>query len=233
TSPTTIAVLDQLSRSQAEVRILNIDGSTPPEQAPPILVNGRASGLVSSPNQTPYAVLPGGITDISGDGSQAFPNPQIPTGRLRHITYTGSCRSAPERVARRPRRWSARRVLDSARDLVLGSTCVGCGRPGRLLCDGCAAALDPAPFPAWPSPVPPGLRHPWTATTYDGTVRAMVLGHKEQRLLALARPLGDLLACAVGAAVADLAPEPAALLLVPVPSRPATLRQRGHDPTGS
>jgi hypothetical protein len=89
TSPTTIAVLDQLSRSQAEVRILNIDGSTPPEQAPPILVNGRASGLVSSPNQTPYAVLPGGITDISGDGSQAFPNPQIPTGRLRHITYTG------------------------------------------------------------------------------------------------------------------------------------------------
>jgi predicted amidophosphoribosyltransferase len=124
-------------------------------------------------------------------------------------------------------------VLDSARDLVLGSTCVGCGRPGRLLCRACGSSLDPAPFPAWPQPVPPGLRHPWAATPYDGTVRAMVLGHKEHRLLALARPLGDLLACAVSAAVADLAPEPAPLLLVPVPSRPATLRQRGHDPTGS
>src|SRR4029077_8111221 len=42
-----------------------------------------------------------------------------------------------------------------------------------------------------------------------------------------------LLACAVAAAVADLAPGPAPLLLVQVPSRPATLRQRGHDPTGS
>jgi predicted amidophosphoribosyltransferase len=124
-------------------------------------------------------------------------------------------------------------LLDPVRDLVLGSTCVGCSRPGRLLCAGCATSLDPAPFPAWPSPVPPGLRHPWAATTYDGTVRAMVLGHKEHRLLALARPLGDLLAYAVEAALADLAPDPAALLLVPVPSRPATLRQRGHDPTGS
>lgn len=124
-------------------------------------------------------------------------------------------------------------MLDAARDLVLGSTCVGCGRPGRLLCRPCASAIDPSPFPAWPQPVPPGLRHPWAATTYDGTVRAMVLGHKEHRLLALARPLGDLLAQAVAAAVDDLAPEPAPLLLVPVPSRPSTLRQRGHDSTGS
>jgi predicted amidophosphoribosyltransferase len=124
-------------------------------------------------------------------------------------------------------------VFDPVRDLLLGSTCVGCGRPGRLLCRPCLNALEPTPFPAWPQPVPPGLDHPWAATTYDGTVRAMVLGHKEHRLLALARPLGDLLASAVAAAVADLDPEPAPLLLVPVPSRPATLRQRGHDATGS
>jgi hypothetical protein len=89
TSPTTIAVLDQLSRSQAEVRILNVDGSTPPDQAPPILVNGRVSGLVTSPNQTPYAVQPGKVTDISRDSSQSLPNPQIPTEHLRHITYAG------------------------------------------------------------------------------------------------------------------------------------------------
>jgi Lipoprotein LpqB beta-propeller domain/Sporulation and spore germination len=89
TSPTTIAVLDQLSRSQAEVRILNVDGSMPPDQAPPTLVNGRVSGLVSSPNQAPYAVQADGITDISRDSAQALPNPQIPTQRLRHLTYAG------------------------------------------------------------------------------------------------------------------------------------------------
>lgn len=124
-------------------------------------------------------------------------------------------------------------MLDAARDLVLGSSCVGCGRAGRLVCGACLSALDVAPRPAWPTPVPPGLTDPWAAAAYDGTVRAMVLGHKEHRLLALARPLGDLLAVAVAAAVADLAPQPAPLALVPVPSRPATVRARGHDPTAS
>ena len=63
----------------------------------------------------------------------------------------------------------------------------------------------------------------------------MILGHKEHRLLALAGPLGELLATAADAAVADLLPtdDPARLLLVPVPSRPSTIRQRGHEPTGS
>ena len=41
TSPTTIAVLDQLSVSQAEVRILNVDGSTRADQASPTLISGR------------------------------------------------------------------------------------------------------------------------------------------------------------------------------------------------
>ena len=64
----------------------------------------------------------------------------------------------------------------------------------------------------------------------------MILGHKEHRLLALAGPLGELLATVADAAVADLLPptdEAASLLLVPVPSRPSTIRQRGHEPTSS
>lgn len=125
-------------------------------------------------------------------------------------------------------------MLDSWRDLVLGSSCVGCDRPGRLLCAACRAGLDPHPAPAWPSPRPPGLSFPWAAAAYDGTVREMVLGHKEHRLLSLARPLGELLAAAADAAVTDLLGEAdvtVPLLLVPVPSRPSTLRQRGHAPT--
>jgi predicted amidophosphoribosyltransferase len=122
-------------------------------------------------------------------------------------------------------------VLDAFRDLVLGSRCVGCDRPGRLLCDRCRAGLDVVPAPAWPTPVPPGLVAPWASTSYDGTVRAMVLGHKEHRLLGLATPLGGLLALTVRAALSDLRPAPARVLLVPVPSRPASTRQRGHEPT--
>jgi predicted amidophosphoribosyltransferase len=124
-------------------------------------------------------------------------------------------------------------MLDAARDLLLGSTCVGCARPGRLLCAPCAVALDRHPAPAWPTPRPPGLTDPWAATSYDGTVRAMILGHKEHRLLGLARPLGELLAIAVAAALDDLLPRGATapVLLVPVPSRPSTVRQRGHEPT--
>jgi predicted amidophosphoribosyltransferase len=58
----------------------------------------------------------------------------------------------------------------------------------------------------------------------------MVLGHKERRVLALGRPLGRQLAVAVAAAVAGL-PGDAPLVLVPVPSRAAAVRARGHDPT--
>ena len=64
----------------------------------------------------------------------------------------------------------------------------------------------------------------------------MVIAHKEEGRLALARPLGRLL----GAAVLDAALAPAAgtvsprqatgIDLVPVPSHPAVVRQRGHDP---
>jgi predicted amidophosphoribosyltransferase len=64
----------------------------------------------------------------------------------------------------------------------------------------------------------------------------MILGHKERRLLGLAGPLGELLATAADAALADLLPvadDRVPLLLVPVPSRPSTIRQRGHEPTTS
>lgn len=113
---------------------------------------------------------------------------------------------------------------------------MGCGRPGRLLCTRCSVSLQPRAAPSWPSPPPTGLTDPWAATSYDGTVRAMILGHKEHRLLALATPLGELLAAAVAAVMADRdvgggsAP---LLVLVPVPSRSSTVRQRGHEPTTS
>jgi len=120
-------------------------------------------------------------------------------------------------------------VFDGALDLLLGGACVGCGCAGRALCDGCRAELPEAARPAWPTPTPPGLAPPWAAGEYDGAVRAMVLAHKEHRVLALRAPLGRLLAQAIGAALAALPDGP--VVLVPVPSRPGTARSRGHDPT--
>jgi predicted amidophosphoribosyltransferase len=124
-----------------------------------------------------------------------------------------------------------RDLLDGSLDLLLGSSCVGCGRPGRLLCRGCAALLPVGARPAWPVPPPPGLAPPWAAGEYAGTTRAMVVGHKEHRLLALRTPLAGQLATAVAAALREAPPGP--VVLVPVPSRPASVRARGHDPTGS
>lgn len=120
-------------------------------------------------------------------------------------------------------------LIDGALDLLLGGSCAGCGTPGRALCARCTLALPQVPRPAWPSPVPPGLATPWAADEYAGVVRALVLAHKEHRVLALRRPLGGLLALAVAGAVPAADP----LVLVPVPSRPATVRARGHDATAA
>lgn len=116
-------------------------------------------------------------------------------------------------------------LRDAALDLLLGGSCVGCRRPGRALCRACRATLPAGARPAWPDPVPPGLVAPWTAAAYDGIVREVLLAHKERGVAGLAEPLGRLLAASVSAAV------PAGpVLLVPVPSRPGSVRERGRDP---
>lgn len=121
-------------------------------------------------------------------------------------------------------------VIDAALDLLLGTRCVGCAEPGRMLCPGCRAVLPTSADVAWPSPVPTGLVTPWAAASYEGTVRELVVGHKDRAQLGHRRVLGALLALAVGAAVACLDPA-VPVVLVPVPSRPGAVRRRGHDPT--
>jgi predicted amidophosphoribosyltransferase len=123
------------------------------------------------------------------------------------------------------------RLADAAVDLLLGSRCVGCERPGRLVCAACATTLSEPARPAWPSPTPGGLVAPWTAAEYADVARALVLGHKERAMHGLRGPLSDLLARAVRAAVDDAGTGGLPVVLTPVPSRPATVRARGHDPT--
>ncbi|MDI6911691.1 ComF family protein [Nocardioides sp.] len=126
-----------------------------------------------------------------------------------------------------------RDVLDGSLDLLLGGSCVGCARPGRALCEACAAILPDVGRPAWPTPAPAGLVAPWAVAAYAGTVRAMVLAHKERRMLSLGGPLGRLLARSVASGLAGLDGPDGPVVLVPVPSRPGAVRTRGHDPTWS
>jgi predicted amidophosphoribosyltransferase len=72
---------------------------------------------------------------------------------------------------------------------------------------------------------------PWASAEYADVARALVVGHKERAMHGLRRPLSGLLARAVLAAVEDAGARDRPIVLVPVPSRPATVRARGHDPT--
>jgi predicted amidophosphoribosyltransferase len=122
-------------------------------------------------------------------------------------------------------------LRDAFADLVLGGVCAGCREPGRSLCPRCRAVLDDGrPFTAWPDPVPPGLARPVATTTYAGVPRAVLVDHKEHARYQLAGPLGDALAVACGAALADAGAR--AAWLCPIPSTAARVRARGHDPLG-
>jgi predicted amidophosphoribosyltransferase len=128
-----------------------------------------------------------------------------------------------------------------ALDLVLAHGCAGCGAARAVWCADCAAVLSGEPFVAWPTPAPRELPVPYAMVPYEGVGRRALLAHKEDGRLALARPLGETLATTVRAAAAAAAgaraqptsgPAPrAGLVLVPVPSRRAAVRERGHDAT--
>lgn len=100
-------------------------------------------------------------------------------------------------------------------DLVVPSTCAGCGRPGPVLCVLCRASFG--------HPVPVSrLADVHALARYQGVAREVVLAYKERRAFELVRPLGELL----GAGVAELwGDEP--LWLVPAPSRVMASSARG------
>ena len=122
--------------------------------------------------------------------------------------------------------------MDEALDLFLGSSCVGCSRPGRMLCAGCRTGLPSRATIAWPTPTPAGLVTPWATAAYDGAVRELVVGHKDRGQWGHRQALGALLASAVRAAAAGLDAE-VPVLLVPAPSRRGAGRQRGYEPTAA
>ncbi len=115
----------------------------------------------------------------------------------------------------------------AAADLLLGGRCVGCARPGRVLCPDCRDVVAGSPVFVAPLDLPVPCH---AAGVYADVLREVVTGHKERRLTALRPVLAARLAAAVGHALGGCA---APVTLVPVPSRPGTARARGYDPTGA
>ena len=126
-----------------------------------------------------------------------------------------------------------RQLQIAAADLLAGSRCVACLQPGLALCGPCGRCVAGRPFRADPSPRPRGLPAVWAAAPYAAAARAALLAHKEHAVLALTPTLGRALArsvassmsCAEGAGV-----DASSAVIVPVPSRAAVVRARGHDP---
>ena len=150
-------------------------------------------------------------------------------------------------------------LLGTVLDLLGAAPCAGCGRPGTVydeahhealsevhgeLCARCRAWLRAqCPVARWVR-TGAGLFVPAVgAAGYDGLVRQLLIAYKEHGHRGLRHELGDALFVATLALLS--APVPSAgrlhagglagarggpLVLVPVPSRQATVRARGHDP---
>lgn len=121
------------------------------------------------------------------------------------------------------------RLRAATADLLLGSGCAGCARPGLGLCPECERALRGRPTTAWPDPTPTALVDPEplvpvAAGDYDGPLRSCLLQFKENHRIGLLDPLARTLVAAVEGAAPD-----DRLVLVPMPSRGSVVRDRGYD----
>lgn len=123
-------------------------------------------------------------------------------------------------------------LVNAAADLLLGSRCPGCDRPGRGLCDGCRSLVEAQRVRfAGRDPSPPGYPPTVCAGDYAGVLRRLVARYKDERLLALGGVLAGRLTLAVAHLLAAVGEVDRCYALVPVPSRPAAVRERGLDHT--
>jgi len=126
--------------------------------------------------------------------------------------------------------------LAAGGDLLLGARCHGCGQPWWGICRHCRQELaHRRPFLTAPIPRPDGFPMTVTSSAYDHILRSVINAHKERQALTLTRVLSERLAMSVSALLAHQAYAVGTreIVLVPIPSAAATVRQRGFDATAS
>jgi predicted amidophosphoribosyltransferase len=122
------------------------------------------------------------------------------------------------------------RVLAAAGDLLLGAACHGCGEPWWGICPRCRATVSGhGAYVTRPTPCPDGFPLTVTTTPYDAVVRQLISAHKERGALGLTPFLAGRLAAAVKGVAAAAEVSAGRVVLVPVPSSRAAVRERGFD----
>ena len=123
-------------------------------------------------------------------------------------------------------------MLTAAGELLLGSACHGCAEPSWGVCGRCrTAVLSHGCQPTHPDPCPPGFPVTVTTAPYDPIMRQLISAHKEHGALTLTPFLAGRLSAAISALL-QLTPEyREGIVLVPVPSTAAAVRERGYDAT--
>ena len=118
-------------------------------------------------------------------------------------------------------------------DLLLGAGCPGCGTPWWGACPVCRAHLQAQPTRlTTPDPSPAGFPLTATAGPYDDIHRGLLTAHKEDQALMLTALLGDRLAASVDELLrVRRVPFDEPVIVVPVPSAAAAVRERGFDAT--
>jgi len=119
-------------------------------------------------------------------------------------------------------------------DLAAERDCGGCGRPqpsGEPLCPACDGLL--AEGGPWRTlAAVPGTPRTHAVARYEDPVRTMLIGYKERGRTDLRRALGRALARAVAQTLDTAgAAGRGSVALVPMPSRPKAVRDRGQDTT--
>ncbi|MDN5761553.1 MAG: ComF family protein [Microlunatus sp.] len=119
-------------------------------------------------------------------------------------------------------------------DLLLGADCAGCGTPWWGACRECRTHVTGEPTRLTrPTPAPVGFPLTATAGPYDEVFSGLIHAHKEEQALMLTPLLGDRLAAAALELLHAVAVDPGSIILVPVPSSAAAVRDRGFDSTAA
>jgi predicted amidophosphoribosyltransferase len=115
--------------------------------------------------------------------------------------------------------------IDRAADVLLGARCPGCGTPSLGACAECLAALaDLTPAVVTRR----GLPLLCAAGAYRDPLRGFIVSGKERGALTLVPMLASLLGLAIASLVREGCFGPP-LVLVPVPTAPTHVRERGID----
>ena len=117
-------------------------------------------------------------------------------------------------------------LLGMMRDALFPRGCAGCDRPDEVLCGDCRSL-----FTNWRSRelVAHGTAQTWSASTYQGAVRHAILAWKDHDDTELDTIFGEVMASLLEhSAIHRSCSRQTAVLVVPVPSSPASMRRRGR-----